>query len=434
MFNPIIFKEIISDFHGRPFPEFTPRSMVYEIVPSKILTLTGVRRSGKTSFLFQIMTSLIKTGVSKQNFLLMNFEDERLEPLKVQDLGKMLESYYELYPVKKQERIYIFLDEIHNVPQWEKFVRRIHDTENAQIFLTGSSAKLLSLEIATSLRGRSINYEVFPFSFHEFVEHRKLDTTSSSSTAQAFLKHAFQDYLERGGFPEVLGCSEMVWRKILQEYLNMILYKDIIERHHIKNHPLMKYFIKHCLRNISSPLSIHKLFRDIQSQGYRVAKDTLHQYLGYVEDAYIFFTIPIFSESLRVQQVNYRKLYSVDIGLTQATITTSSEKRGQLLENLVFLELRRNDANEIYYYKTESNQEIDFLVTRKGEVCMLIQVTDHLEDPQTRMREVEALKKAMAEIKHSTATIVTREGEEEIKVHEGVISVIPFWKWSISER
>lgn len=426
-------KEIIADFHQRPLPKVTPRNIFFQIVPHKITTVTGVRRAGKTYFLYQIMESLIKEGLAKQNILYLNFEDDRLSGVTVKELSKILECYFELYPDKKKVRTYLFLDEIQNIDGWEKFVRRVHDSEDAQIFVTGSSAKLLSHEIATSLRGRCINYEIFPFSLNEYLKHKNIQINDTSGS-KAEIKNVFGDYMKYGGFPEVVDCSERIWRKTLQDYISLILYRDMIERHQINNHSLVKYFVKHLLQNISSPLSVNKLFNDLKSQGFSVSKDTLHLYLSYIEDAYAFFTVPIFSSSLRVQQVNYRKLYCVDIGLSEASVLGIAERQGLLLENIVYIELRRDDLNEIYYYKTGSGQEIDFFVIHNRKRKQLVQVALDLDDPATRKREIGAIFEAMGELHLSSAMIITRDIEDHLSELKREVEVIPFWKWALKKK
>ncbi|MBI2344403.1 MAG: ATP-binding protein [Deltaproteobacteria bacterium] len=487
-------KEIIADFHEKILPQITHRSIDYEIVPHKIITVTGVRRAGKTCFLYQIMHTLVQKGVPKQSILYLNFEDDRLSEITVKELSKILDCYFELYPENKKKKVYLFLDEIQNIGEWEKFVRRLHDSEEAQIFVSGSSAKLLSREIATSLRGRCINYEIFPFSFGEFLIHLnnqryelqgKLwthDTRQAAgnqlnqrhrrgegeapaalpreacpppaegdppkagtarapiieiketSSSRAEIKHAFNDYIKYGGYPEIIGYSERIWRKTLQDYINLILYKDLIERHDIKNHSLVKYFIRHLLQNLSSPFSVNKFFKDMKSQGFSVGKDTLHLYLSYIEDAYAFFTVPIFSNSLRVQQVNYRKLYCVDVGLSQASVLGLAEREGALLENLVYVELRRDDVNEIYYYKTRSSREIDFFVIRNKKERDLIQVSVDPGDRTTRKREIGGLCEAMEELSLSKSMIITRDTEERFSEKGKEIKLIPFWKWAIRHQ
>lgn len=424
-----IFQQLIADFHAAPLPTLTPRALTMTAVPNKILSLTGPRRAGKTYCLYQLMQQLLHTGVAKEQLLYINFEDERLYPLSAAELKGILDVYARMYPQHSDTPIHIFFDEIQTVPGWERFVRRIHDQRRAQLYITSSSAHLLSRDLASALRGRTLTCEIFPFSFYEYLRHLQIDPSAKHSAGRARIGHAFATYATRGGYPETLTCTETVWRMILQEYLQLLIYKDIVDRYRIKNQQLIRYMIKVLLKNIAAPFSVQKVYRDLKSQGYRVGKDTLHQYLSHLEDAYSFFFIPIFSESLRVQHVNYRKVYAVDIGFVTATTHGLNERRGQILENLVYLHLRQQRGCEISYYKTGAGHEVDFVVVDRGAMTQLIQVTESLDDPATRDRELSALWAAMQELQMKTATIVTRETQEEIRQGRKTIQVVPAAQW-----
>ena len=434
MIDAMLIKEILSDFHEREIPSYTRRMFDLSCPESKIRCLMGIRRSGKTFTFYQLIGDLLEQGIEKERMLFINFEDERLLPLEVSDFSTILNAYYEMYPAFKEKKVFLFFDEIPNIAHWERFVRRIHDTENAEINLTGSSSKLLSREIATSLRGRTLSFEIFPFSFAEYLRFKNISADANSSRGRSLIVNAFESYLHKGGFPETLDCAEEFRVKILQEYFNMILYKDLIERYDIRNHSLVKYLFKSLLANNANPFSVHKFYRDSKSQGYKCSKDTLHNYLSYLEDAYCFSLVSIFSDSQRKRQVNYRKIYAVDHGLITATISARSYNTGRLLETMVHNQLRRTCyADQIYYYKTSSDQEIDFLTLKQGAVRELIQVCEQLTDPATRNREVDSLDLAMQELGLSEATIITRN-ERDIIAHENrTIHVIPFWAWTLEK-
>ncbi|MBI2346736.1 MAG: ATP-binding protein [Deltaproteobacteria bacterium] len=431
MAKKVVLGEVLADFHARTLPPLTTRDIAFEILPTKILTLTGVRRSGKTYCLYQLMHRLLAEGVPKENLVWVNFEDERLVPMMAAELGLILEVYFERYPEKQRERIYLFLDEIQNVEGWERFARRVHESENVQLFLTGSSAKLLSREIATSLRGRTLNYEIFPFTFAEYLRHRGIPPNARSRAEKTALRNASAAYLDRGGFPETVTASETAWRMILQEYVNLIIFRDVVERHGVRNQALIKYLVKCLLRQIAAPMTVHKLYRDLRSQGYTVGKDTLHCYLSYFEEAYSFFTVPIFSESVRMQEVNYRKLYTVDTGLTNAVVAGLSERRGQMLENSVFLHLCRLPGRGLFYYRNQRGAEIDFVILQRGRVTDVIQVTEHLDNASSAEQVVDDLWRAMEELRCAEAVIVTRDTEKELRKARKVIRVIPLWKWTL---
>ena len=432
--KPLI-REIIADFHERKLPPYTRRIVDLACPENKIRCLTGVRRSGKTFAFYQLVDELLQQGIEKQRILYINFEDERLFPLSTSDFSLILNTYYEMYPAFKEKKTFLFFDEIQNISQWEKFVRRIHDSENVQINLTGSSSRLLSREIATALRGRTFSYEIFPFSFAEYLRYKNVPDKISSSKDRSQVVNAFESYLYCGGFPEVLGYHEEFRLRTLQEYFNLILYKDLIERHDIRNHAFVKYLLRFLLANNANPFTVNKFYNDSKSQGYQISKDTIHNYLYYLEDAYCFSLVPIFFESLRARQVNYRKIYAIDQGLVTAMARSQSYNTGRLLETMVYNQLRREyDREQVFYFRTSGGAEIDFVATKQGVVTELIQVCEQLTDPTTRNRETTAVLSAMQELDLSEATIITRDSSETRSEEGKTIRVIPFYTWALDEK
>ncbi|MFC1830376.1 ATP-binding protein, partial [Thermodesulfobacteriota bacterium] len=360
-----IIEHLISDFQERNLPQFTPRHVKIPWLPNKIDTVIGMRRAGKTWFLFQIISDLLSKGASKESVLYLNLEDERLLPMTVADLQKIPDVYYRRYPHFRDRECTFFFDEIQNISGWERFIRRLLDTENVHICLTGSSAKLLSREIATSLRGRSISTEIFPFSFWEMLDHNKInigDASRPSSRKRALLENRLRSYLLEGGFPEVQGIDAEYRVRILQDYLDVVILRDLVERHRISNTVPLRYMIRHLLNASAGLFSVNKFYNDLKSQGIACGKNTLHEYLDHLSDAYLFFQVPIHTRSERVRMVNPRKIYTIDTGLVQACSRSIQKNWGHLLENFVFMELRRS-CNSIEYYRTEGGQEVDFLVT-----------------------------------------------------------------------
>ncbi|MFH1146234.1 MAG: ATP-binding protein [Pseudomonadota bacterium] len=335
-----IFKRLIADSQEKDLSQVMDRDIEIPFDSGKIISLIGVRRSGKTYLLYSIIGKLRKTA-GPQNIVYINFEDDRLFPLDLKDLDTLLDAYYELYPGKKNEKVYFFFDEIQNVQNWEKFVRRLYDTENCAIFLTGSSAKLLSREIATALRGRTLSYEVFPLSFREFLRFKGTKADSHSSKARAMIRNAFSDYLTRGGFPELINYDQAVLTKTLQEYIDLIVYRDIIERFGVSNTFLLKRLVKFCFVNISTLVSLNKLYNDFRSEGLNISRNTVYEYISHLEDAFALFTVPVYAQSLREQWRNPRKIYAVDVGFKTAMDYPFTPDRGRVFENIAFLELRR---------------------------------------------------------------------------------------------
>ncbi|MFN3235184.1 MAG: ATP-binding protein [Gammaproteobacteria bacterium] len=376
------------------------REIALPKVENKIHVAIGMRRVGKSYFLLQQILRLAKqNNIPLTRFLYIDFEDDRLLPCKQTDLKNLLEGFYQLYPENHDEICYLFLDEIQNVKDWAIVIRRFFNTKKANIYLSGSSAKLLSKEIATSLRGRSIATEIFPYSFKEFLGYTnvKLSGDLFSKQNQDILFKNLKHYLHEGGFPETLAFPKLNRKQLLQDYVGLVIMKDIIERYKISNISLIKYIIGYLLKNPSTSLSINKLCNDIKSQGFSGAKNTIYDYLQYIEDAYLSFSVPLYSESVRKTQTNPKKIYAIDTGLTNAFSFSINHNYGHLFENLFYLDLRRKN-HKIYYYLTKERYEIDFLTEDPMNRKKLYQVVWDTENPETMKREMRALSAAEKEL------------------------------------
>jgi predicted AAA+ superfamily ATPase len=422
-----VFKKIITDFHESQLQPVVPRDIQIPFNSGKIVSLIGVRRSGKTAILFHLITSLRKK-VDPVNIIYVNFEDDRLFPLTLQHLNDLIDAYYELYPDKRKEKLYLFFDEIQNVVHWELFVRRVYDTLNTDIFITGSSSKLLSAEIATSLRGRTITYEVFPFSFSEYLRYRKITVNLYSSTAVSHMVHAFDAYLHQGGFAETINALPDIRSRILSDYADLIVYKDIVERHGIKNLTLMKHLVKYCFTHMATGVSVTKLYNDFKSQGFKLGKDTLFDYFSYLEDAFAVFSVPVFRNSVREEQRNPKKIYAVDTGFKSVFDASLSPDLGRLYENSAFLHLRRK-TRDVYYFL--QHQEVDFYCRTSDDQC-IVNVSYDIHAPETRKRELNGLFEAMSYFDVKRAWLVTGSHEETVD-HDGkTVTILPLWKWLLT--
>ncbi len=389
--------------------DMTPREAVFPDVPNKIKVAIGMRRSGKTYFLFQKILQLLDQGTPFSQILYINFEDDRLYPLDREKLAHLIEAFYSLYPENHQKKCYLFLDEIQNAADWPLVIRRFHDSKNVEIFLTGSSAKLLSKEIATSLRGRSLALEIWPFSFQEFLmaKHISIDPTFFGKETYDRLAQCFQQYLLEGGFPEVTTYEPDVRQQTLQEYIDIVLYRDIIERHEIKHPSLMKYMILSMIHNVSNPFSINKFYNECRNRGFKIAKDILYDYVDYIEDAYLVFPVSFHDKSVRRVQANPKKIYAIDPGIIRSLTLEQDGDFGKLFENVVYLDLRRKRCS-IHYYLTEERYEIDFVAQSFEGQKKLFQVVWDINHPETRKREERALEAGMRELR-ADGEIVTLE-------------------------
>jgi uncharacterized protein len=425
-----IIKSIILDFQESQLETGVPRRLLAEPVRGKATVCIGVRRSGKSTFLFQLIQALLDSGVSRQNILYLNFFDDRLHNLRQENLALIAEAYYSVYPEKKgDETIYCFFDEIQAVPGWEPFVDRMMRTEKCEVYLTGSSARMLSKEIATQMRGRALSWEIFPFSFREFLDGRGMDSEGALSTKKRLLiQKAFEDYWVTGGFPEVIGLSENLRIKTHQEYFHAVMFRDLVERHDIA-HPKAVSDLAHWLAdNTASLYSINRLTGYLKSLGHHAPRAAVSDYLEWFEDAYFLFTVRMFDASLARRNTNPKRVYCIDHALVTSVSSGVLINAGHLLENLVFTALRRVHP-EVYYYKTKTGKEVDFIVPLRGRSRLLVQVCESLAEPRTRRRETVALNEAMAELGTKTGTIVTRNEEEKIDVEGGTIKVVPAWRF-----
>ena len=385
-----------------------------QISLSHAVVISGIRRSGKSTLLNQIISNCYEKGV-----YYLNFEDERLVDFAVADFNNLYETFLELYG----ERKVFFFDEIQNVPKWEIFVRRMQD-KGCKFFITGSNASLLSKELGTKLTGRCVSIELYPFSFVEFLSFKgyNLQKNALSYTAErAAIKKHFAEYLKHGGMPEYLKYKDPT---LLKRVYEDILYRDIVARYDIKQVKVLRGLGLYLLSNIGGLFSYNNL-KKVLGVG---SMNTIKSYADFLENSFLIFLINRFSYSLKQQFVANKKIYCIDNGLADSVAFQFSKNKGKFLENLVFLELKRRYP-EIYYYKTANNLEVDFLVKSGRKDIVLIQVADNLDSEKTKQRETGALTRAMDELKLKSALILTEDSEEEIKLNGKDIIVQPIYKW-----
>lgn len=425
-----ILKEILLDFQEAPLATGVPRRLGLTPVAGKASVCIGVRRGGKSTYMFQVMERLLASGVARQNILYLNFFDDRLHTLRRETLDRILEAYYSLYPEKKNtEKVYCFFDEIQAIAGWEPFVERLMRTEKCEVYITGSSAHMLSREIATQMRGRALSWEMFPFSFREFLDHQGIEGSPPfSAKGRLLVQKGFEEFWERGGFPEVAGLDRRLRIKTHQEYFNAVLFRDLVERHDV-SHPRAITDLAHRLvDNIASLYTVNSLTGYLKSLGHKAPKAVVSEYLAWFEDAYFLFTVRIFDASLARANANPKKVYCIDHALVTSVSSGILVNSGHLLENLVFTALRRVTP-DICYVKTRSGREVDFIALLEDRSRMLVQVCETLADPQTRKREIAALAEAMAELKLASGIIVTRGEEGQIEVEAGKIAIVPAWRF-----
>jgi hypothetical protein len=357
------------------------------------IILSGIRRCGKSTILLQLMKKIKK-------YYYFNFEDPRAYNFEIVDFEKLNESFEEVYG--KNE--YYFFDEIQNVKDWERYIRHLLDI-GKKCIITGSNASLLSKELGTKLTGRHTTYEIYPFSYDEMLKF----------TSKNISKNSFEIYLKEGGFPQYLKEKDI---KILQELLNDILVRDVIVRNKIRDEKSIKELINYLITNISKEFSLNKLTKLFNVSSI----NTLSSYMKHLEDSYLIFSVSKFDYSYKKQLINAKKAYSIDSGFAKANSVSFSNDKGRVLENTVFVQLKKSFEKVFYYRK---NHECDFIVTENNKPLLAIQVCYEVNE-DNKLRELNGLKEAMENLQIKKGIILTFNQEDNIDN----IQIIPAWKWS----
>jgi len=420
-------EEVITEFHKYPIPPLFKRELSIPADTDKVITLIGLRRTGKTYYLFQIIQQLLDEGLDKKRIFYINFEDERLSELTTSDLSTIVELYYKINP--DADLLYLFFDEIQEIEGWEKFIRRLTEKKNVRIFLTGSSSKMLSREIATSLRGRTLSYNLFPLSFREFLVAKSFKPEFPLiASERGLLKRHLDEYLEYGGFPELLEYDRTVRIRTLKEYIDLMVYRDLVERYGIEKISALKFMIKSLVRNFASELSVRKLGNYLLSAKVSLSHVKVYEYFSYLEDINFIFLIRKYGKGVREGSIP--KIYLVDHGFV---ILHGIEDRGRRIENIVATELLRkkhyfDPILEIYYWKETSGIEVDFVLAQGPGVKQLIQVCYDIEDIKTKERELKSLVKSSKELECKNLLVITWDYEAKEDFKGSNIEFVPLWK------
>ena len=418
-------------------PALTRRDVVLPGIPGKAFAVIGVRRGGKTSFLAQCRADRLAAGRPREAQLLVSFEDERLTGLSVADLGWLLDEHARQFPgLREAGGMTLYLDEVQTVPGWEGLVRRLMDAGGIEIFVSGSSAKLLSREVATSLRGRAMEVLVHPFSFREALRHAGAEPQEPvlrlRPADRAALDQQLRRYLTEGGFPEAQGATPRDRAALLGGYVDVVVLRDVIERHAVSNPLALRWIERQLLANPGGSFSVKKHYDTLRSQGVSVGKDTLHDYLAHLEDAFLVRTVAMHSASERQRMVNPRKAYPVDPGLIALFERSGRTHHGRALETAILLELERRGF-EVAYVRTPEGYEVDFLAQRAGDAPLLIQACLESEGDETWERELRAL--AAAAITHPDARpfLVTLDTVPPSRPMPDRLTWAPAARWLLEE-
>jgi hypothetical protein len=393
-----------------------------------VLTIIGVRRSGKSYLLHQIAKTLIETGTPKENILLINLEDQRFTEYSLNLLTDIYETYLE--HIKPVGLHYVLLDEIHNITGWERWVRTMHELQKAKLIISDSSSKLLYGELATLLTGRHLDLHVYPLNFKEYLSFKNINVTTDVDllTQKIEIKNSIREYMEWGGFPEIVLTENK--KNLLLSYFDDILTKDIEKRYKLKKTDVLRSLARFYLTNISRLMTFNSIKKFLDT-----ATITIQKFTGYLEEANLVFFVKRFSYSVKNQENSARKVYAADMGLANAIGFRFSENSGRLIENIVACELeqlRNINLNIEIYYLNNNNKEVDFLIKDRQEIKQLIQVCWDITAIDVKKRELKPLVNALNEFKLNTGLIITEDYEHEEKINNKTIKYLPLWKWLLT--
>ncbi|MEQ1898830.1 MAG: ATP-binding protein [Vicinamibacterales bacterium] len=417
-------------------PAFTRRDARLPAVPGKAHAVIGMRRAGKTTFLRQLQAER-RSALPPERALYVSFDDDRLAGIGVDQLGFLLEEFYRRYPaLRGREAVLWLLDEIQLVPGWERFVRRVMDSEKVEFVVSGSSARMLSREVHTSLRGRGMETIIRPFGFREFLRHRGEEPATPArrwtAAERSLVEKRFREFLAEGGFPEVQGLPAVLRVELLQGYVDTVLFRDVVERFAVSQVAALRWLVRHCLRNPAGSFSVHRLTQDLKAQGHGVARDAVHTLLGHLVDAFLLSEVPLATDSERKRNSNPRKIYPADPGLIRAFDASGRAHLGHALETVVLNELERRHA-EVGYVKTAEGLEVDFLARHPGGSEELIQVCADLSSAETSARELRALTAATHEHPGAVQRLLVLDRDARGGTVTPGVEVQPAYEWLLAE-
>ena len=434
-FRQVLAEQITGSVQAPPPSHTSRRVHGLTRFPGKATAVEGMRRAGKTTFLHQLRQEFLASGAHPSRAPCVSLEDERLTGLEGRHLDLLLDEHQRLSTTEPGASPVMWcFDEIQLAPGWERFVRRLLDTEAVQVFVTGSSAALLSREIATSLRGRAWQVLMHPFGFDEALRHRGVEVPERTDVLprkeRVRLEREFAAWLVAGGFPEAQGLDDAARHRLLRDYVDVAVLRDVVERHGVGNVTGLRWLVRQLLGNAGGSFSVEKFHAALRSQGIAIARDTVHQLLGYLEDCFLVRVVWMESHSERQRMVNPRKAYPVDAGLIPVFDRTGRANVGHALETAVFIELERRRF-DVSYVRTGQGYEVDFLARRADGRRELIQVCADASDRGAAERELRALTAAGEQFPDAGMRLLTltRDGIPD-PLPDGVAAQ-PAWAWML---
>lgn len=415
-----------------PFPVLD-RELELPVNSGQMITVSGVRRCGKSSMMKIVANRLLATGADRTRILWINFDDERLDGMSTDELGQVLDAYREMFPDVSLQSVYMFFDEIQMVEKWELFVMRLYKSYCKNLYISGSNARMLSSQLATALRGWPIEFEAFPLSFSEYLQFRRVEASRFNENGRVRLLTMCREYLHASAFPEVALMNEKSLRiRKVQGYFNTMLFRDLIEHYGLTSAETVKYFLKRMMLNLTKPTSVNAIYNDLKSQGRKVDKNKLYELADMACDTFMFFKVNRWSASMIKEASRLPKYYFIDNGMRNAVVLPQSDDEGKLLENMVFLHLRRHldPSYKISYFS--EGAECDFVVQREERIEVLVQVCYSMSDPDTRQREMRGLLVASQLTGCRNCMIITLDEESQVSVGDIEVNITPAWKWLLT--
>jgi predicted AAA+ superfamily ATPase len=424
----------LADFRELGFPDYIPRAGRIHRVPNMVSVLIGARRVGKSFQAMQCAEELIREGFipDRAHICHLDFDNPVLAQMKAEQLPCIQRLFFQQNPSFQLKTPLVFIfDELHRVQGWEDYVIELSRNPHWQVIVTGSSARLLSTEIATSLRGKAISTIITPLSFREFLNFKKIDPHGQTTRQLAAIHRAFEEYLRWGSFPVISQVAEFTKSALLREYYDTMLLRDIIQRNQIHSVDDCIALYAYLLACMARPFTIKSAMGCLTGAGLNTGREAIARYIRYAEDAWLFQTVPLYTDSVKQISRNYRKIYAVDWAFANYNSPTWDGSFSRALENLVFAELSRRYPRIGYGLALSTRQEVDFVVDDvKGKPCLAVQVCQDISDPDTFTRELTPLLAVARYYQISEALILTLSDEVRTIQRDGVnIHIWPVWKW-----
>ncbi len=424
------------DFRDLGFPNYIPRSERINFVDNMVSTVIGARRAGKSFRLLQEAAEWIKQKKIKSidHVCWLDFDNPVLSGMKATELSLIQDTFLKINPAFDQQTPLLFLlDEIHKVKGWEEYVIDLSRNPNWKVAVSGSSSKMLSHDIATELRGKAISTTLFPLSFAEFLQFKKINHSLGSTKGQAETRRLFDEYLKWGAYPAIANLDEYLREPVLREYFDTMILKDIIQRYNVGKPRQCIQFYRYLLSNISKPHTLQSGYSYLKQSGFATSKEAIRNYIEWAKDSWLLFSVSIFSDSVKEQERNYKKMYAIDWALANKNSQVWDGGQSRAFENMVFLHLYRNQHRVHYYLTRRKRQEVDFVVVdSNGIPAMAVQVCQDISRQETLQRELAGLITTAKYFKIKENFIITCNQEREFSQDGVDVKAIPAWKWMLA--